>query len=1370
MAKFDIKNTSYKIKSALLLSIIIVALILETIFLLNFKSSIYTAKQNLQSTYTAKNLLIYNAQKEINGFIVNNHISFAQLEDFSSIQNAFNKTNDSINYFIAQYSHLTKSYTESSYIDDFKTNYEIFMNIIYEIFNEYKADAINLKRVSKLFNKETSTYGKLTEILKELKIENNKNLITSLNEINRTAKKTTLTVILTLIFFSLILISTAIYSFKNDFSSKAQLTEIIEKLLQSKTLDIDENEKNTEILLLKKLHEKNQKINFYLQKLKNKNYNLQVEDEYKNDLIISSIVELSEDLKKSEEELLLRKKEDEQKEWANQGINMFSELMRRYSNDIQTLGDEIIKNFVKYLDASVGGIFILQDEENDPHLELLSAFAYDRKKFFTKRVELGEGLIGTVAIDKATIYLDKLPDEYLEIESGLGDAPPNTLLILPLLTDNGLLGVVEIAAFKTLDQFEIDFSENLAHTIASTIESVKINARTVALLKESEKKSLELAEREKILQKTMQEVQKAHETARKNEIEMRGILSGVDQTLMRAEYLPDGTFLNSNLVHRRVMGYDIEKMRGKNILEFIPEEGREEFLKIWKDVAAGRPYQVTVKRQNKQTGADIWLLNQYTPIKDENGNVIKILYLAIDITEQKLTEEMTAELLMESQQKEIELRGILSGIDRTILRAEYSPDGIFLDANEMHTKILGYDKQQMIGKSILEFIADEEKEKFEKFWKEIKTGTHKELIVKRINKSTGQEIWLINQYNPIVNDNGEVIKILYLAIDITEQKIAEEKAQKLLQDTMEKELELRALFTAVDQTLMRAEYSPDGTFIDANELHVQTLGYDKEKMLGQNILEFIADDEKEEFLKIWNSVKSGSIEQITVKRQNKETGEDIWLLNQYTPIEDEQGNVQRILYLAIDITEQKHSEEKVKQLLEKTKEDELEIKGILTAVDKTIIRAEYKKDGTFIAANELYTKIFGFDKENIQGKQIFDIFSAEKEKLQDIWKQLETGKVIQKTEKIKNSKTQDEFWLLNQYSPVFDTKGNLKRVIYLGLDISEQKLAEEMATELLLESQKKEIELNSILQGVDKTLMRARYSKDGTFIEANEIHQRVMGYELTSMIGKNIKEFIPQDELDEFNQIWTEVTSGNPKQIIVHRYNKTTGEELYILSYYNPIYTPKGDISGILYLGIDITEQKQLEQKTAQLLKETQQSQARLQGILQGIDKSILRAEYTPDGIFIDANEIHAQILGYNIEQMKGKSILEFLEESEREEFEKFWKDVKAGQSKELTVKRQNKQTGNDIWLINQYNPVLDEQGNLIRIIFLAVDITEQKRLEQELMIQEKIMNQNMQELFAEYQALEEKYEQLKQLEEDIKTKHDTEIDKLYDDWLNSFE
>lgn len=934
------------------------------------------------------------------------------------------------------------------------------------------------------------------------------------------------------------------------------------------------------------------------------------------------------------------------------------------------------------------------------------------------------------------------------------------------------MGVIEIASFNKLEKFEIEFAEALSKSIASTLESVKINEKTVELLKESQKKSDELVVREKALQETMQEVSRSHEVARRNEIEMRGVLSGVDQTMMRAEYMPDGTFINSNIVHRRVMGYDIEKMKGNNIIEFIQEDERQNFRAIWSDVVTGRPYQITVKRKNRQTGAELWLLNQYTPIKDDKGNVIKILYLAIDITEQKQAEEKANSLLIDAREKEVELKGILSGIDRTILRAEYSDDGTFLDSNEIHTKILGYNKKEMIGKSILEFIDEqEEKETFKIFWKEVQKGNPKELTVKRINKSTNKPIWLINQYNPIFDENGKVSKILYLAIDITEQKISEEKASSLLSKTQEKELELRGIFTAVDQTLMRAEYSPDGIFITANEIHHLTLGYEIEEMKGKNILEFIKNEEKEEFLKIWNNVRKGSLEQITVKRQNFLTGDDIWLLNQYTPIENEDGEIIKVLYLAIDITEQKIIEEKANKLLIQTKEKEIELSGVLTGIDRTILRAEYSIKGEFIDSNILHTKTLGYEKEDMIGKNILEFIpDEEKEYFNEIWNSIQNGNDAQISVKRKNKITNTDIWLLNQYTPISDFEGNIIRVLYLAIDITEQKNAEEMAGELLIEAQTNQQQLDAVIRAVDDTLMRARYKSDGTFIEANEIHSQIMGYKLDEMKGQNVRKFIPTDEILDFNEIWEKVIKGKSQKTTVKRINKKTGDIIYLMNNYTPIKNNEGIINEVLYFGIDVSEEKRLEENTKVLLDDAKNREAQLSGILEGIDNSILRAEYTINGELIDSNEIHQKIIGYNRNEMIGKNITTFIEKEEQKEFLEIWEEIKKGSYKEITIKSVNKSSGKEIWLNNHYSPIFDENGIITKILYLAIDISDQKRMEQELIVQEKLMDQNMQELFADYQKLEEDYNKLSELENDISKKHDSNIDSLYNKWLKSFD
>ncbi len=1375
MSKINLKNLSIRLKILILSSIVGVYIILLIVNFNTFQNRIENQKNYLTNTFLQKNNLINNSERIINSFIVFNHISYEKLDDFIEIQNAFFQTNDSILQITKQFKNITSSVDENIIIDEFSTEYQIFQNIVYEIFNEYKKEEINLKNISRLFNKELLSFQNIAVILKKLKVENNQNFTKTIIELQKNIKNTILFTIISFFVFVILFAFLSIIFFKDNLRLPQTINHYLKKLSAGENIKLTPDDKKISsetIDSIIKINDNYNRINNYISELKNKNYEFQIVEQSKNDKISSTIISLREQLVNSQKELELRLKEDKQKEWANIGINKFSELMRQFSNDLKKLTDVIIKEFVKYLEASVGGLFILQTPENQPpFLELFGAFAYDRKKFYSKKINLGEGLIGTVAIDQSSIHLTQIPSDYLEIESGLGDAPPNNLLILPLLTDNGLLGVIEIASIRNFEKFEVEFSETLCRSIAATLETAKINARTIELLKESQKKSDELANREKILQDTMQEVTKAHQIAKRNEIEMTGILTGVDQTLMRAEYSPDGKFINSNLVHRQTMGYEIEAMKGKSIFEFIQKEDLNNFNRIWSDVSAGRPIQITVKRQNKMTGADIWLLNQYTPIKDDKGKVIKVLYLAIDITEQKVAEEKSQKLLKETQEKEVELKGVLSGVDRTIMRAEYSVDGTFINSNSVHQRIMGYEIQNMSGKNILDFIQEEERENFKKLWKEVVSGKPKELTVKRVNKSTGKEIWLINQYNPISDENNNIVKILYLAIDITEQKQAEAKAQELLTQTKQNELELRGIFTGIDQAIMRAEYYIDGTFINANDIHAQTLGYDIENMKGKNITEFIPENERDNFHKIWNRVKRGNLEQATVKRINMSTGEDIWLLNQYTPIENQDGDVIKILYLGIDITEQKKAEQIAAKLLTEAQQKEIQLSGILSGIDQAIMRAEYLPDGTFVDANEIHTHTLGYDKQNMIGKNILEFLSEEdKENFIIIWDSVKEGNLEQITVKRTNKATGEDVWLLNQYTPIKDNTGSVIKVLYLAIDITEQKQVEQMAADLLSEAQLKELALKNILSGIDRTIMRARYTTEGVFIESNQVHQSIMGYEVNSMIGKKILEFIPENEKEDFEILWKEVCKGNQKELVARRKNKTTDEDIWLKNQYNPVFDTKGDVIEILYLGIDITEEKKMEQQTKELLEKTQQNELELTALFSAVDQTLMRAEYLPEGTFVSSNSIHVSTLGYDPEIMIGKNIKEFIPEEEFEEFEKIWKKVNQGELQQIVVKRKNKMTDEDVWLLNQYTPVKNIHGNIVKILYLAFDISEQKRLENELVIQEKIMTQNMEELLKEFQLAEEENQRLKEIEDSITDKFDQEDDNLYKEWLDTFE
>jgi HAMP domain-containing protein len=254
-----------------------------------------------------------------------------------------------------------------------------------------------------------------------------------------------------------------------------------------------------------------------------------------NDILGKSLIDMRNSLKTAKEEENLRKAEDKKRAWANEGLAKFADILRHNNDNIQVLSDEVLKNLVKYLNANQAGLFLLNDDDkNSRYFELASAYAWDRKKFLNKRFDITEGLVGACALEKETIQLTEVPEDYVEITSGLGKATPRYVVLVPLKQEENVMGVIEMAAFKKMEQFEVDFLEKVAQSIASTILSVRINAKTKYLLEQSQQQAEEMLAQEEEMRQNMEELQATQEEmARKNAemIESQGSLIEKEERL-----------------------------------------------------------------------------------------------------------------------------------------------------------------------------------------------------------------------------------------------------------------------------------------------------------------------------------------------------------------------------------------------------------------------------------------------------------------------------------------------------------------------------------------------------------------------------------------------------------------------------------------------------------------------------------------------------------------------------------------------------------------------------------------------------------------------------------------------------------------------
>jgi len=240
-----------------------------------------------------------------------------------------------------------------------------------------------------------------------------------------------------------------------------------------------------------------------------------------NDQLGISLSQMHQMITKARNEEEQRKKEDEKRKWAMQGIANINEILRNQSHDINILTDSVISTLVHYIDALQGSLFILNDnEKNNLFLELFSTYAFDRKKFINKEVHFGEGIVGTVAVEKKTLLISNIPENYLNISSGLGKAEAKFLLLVPLKFDNNTLGVIELASFTEIDSYKVDFVEKVSESLSTTIASARINEQTKFLLRESQRKASEMSAAEEEMHQNMEELHATQEELARRTTEM----------------------------------------------------------------------------------------------------------------------------------------------------------------------------------------------------------------------------------------------------------------------------------------------------------------------------------------------------------------------------------------------------------------------------------------------------------------------------------------------------------------------------------------------------------------------------------------------------------------------------------------------------------------------------------------------------------------------------------------------------------------------------------------------------------------------------------------------------------------------------------
>ncbi len=521
----------------------------------------------------------------------------------------------------------------------------------------------------------------------------------------------------------------------------------------------------------------------------NGNYNAPLEMLSDEDILGKSLIEMNANLLAAHEEEQRRKKEEEKRRWVNEGLALFSDILRQNNNDLDALSSNIIRNLVQILNANQGGLFIYNEDNTDePYFELVAAYAYNRQKFLKKHILKGEGLVGTCALEKQTIYLKEIPENYITISSGLGEAKPRNLLIVPLKVEENIFGVVELASFTEFEDYQIEFVEKVAQSISQTLLSVRTNIRTAELLEKTQQQAEEMRAQEEEVRQNLEEMATIKEELEKRTEEMLE-----NQKLMEWEkslldsllnYLPDkiyfkdlkSRFIKVSKSTLKFFGVEHQKdLMGKSDFDFFTEEhARPAYEDEQRIIRTDTPIIGIVEKEVMADGRVTWAETSKLPLKNSMGETIGTFGITRDITASKMMEEaisqkaeIEAGYQRDLQSKISELENLQKAINESAFVIEYTPDGYVSFINQAYLDLLGISADEIIGKhhSYQMEFTEEQRKNYKQFWEDLNNGVFR----KETHKfSINEKNYLFYEtYTPIKNNEDKVIKILKIAFNIS---------------------------------------------------------------------------------------------------------------------------------------------------------------------------------------------------------------------------------------------------------------------------------------------------------------------------------------------------------------------------------------------------------------------------------------------------------------------------------------------------------------------------------------------------------------------------------------------------------------------------
>lgn len=316
----------------------------------------------------------------------------------------------------------------------------------------------------------------------------------------------------------------------------------------------------------------------------------------------------------------------EMRNWHAEGMARFSDVLRQHSQ-LKDLSNALISEVCKYLKAQQGVLFLLKDIQGN-ELQVAGTFVSGQVAALLHDLNQG-GLVEQVRRDSQPVHLKEVPPGYVAVKSGLGEAHPAELLLVPVLFEHKLLGVLELATFQPLRAEDLALAQELADKSAATFFNLMNAEQTTIMLEESQQLAFQLGEQTTAIRQASEEMR----------IKDRAITSSSSSIIIVDAQAPNMPIQYVNPAFEQTTGWKLEEVIGKNCRFLQGHDTEQEGLKQLRVAMKAREPCTVVLRNFRKDGTMFWNELSISPVQDEYGDVTHYVGVQNDIGDRVLLEE-----------------------------------------------------------------------------------------------------------------------------------------------------------------------------------------------------------------------------------------------------------------------------------------------------------------------------------------------------------------------------------------------------------------------------------------------------------------------------------------------------------------------------------------------------------------------------------------------------------------------------------------------------------------------------------------------------------------------------------------------------------